>query len=125
MGTVFTALVTSNPENGVAMAFTAVVLGGIFQIVFGLLRLGKYITLMPYTVISGFISGIGVIIILLELGPLLGYPPSPNIVASVQSLPEFIQNANLATLIMDDLTLAIVFGAPPSMKRLVPALLLA
>jgi SulP family sulfate permease len=35
MGTVFTSLVASNPENGVAMAFTVVTLGGMCQILFG------------------------------------------------------------------------------------------
>ncbi|MDY7023005.1 MAG: SulP family inorganic anion transporter, partial [Cyanobacteriota bacterium] len=61
MATVFTAVLAENPENGLAMAFTIVMLGGVFQIVLGLLHLGKYITLIPYTVISGFMSGIGVI----------------------------------------------------------------
>ncbi len=42
-------------------------LAGIFQILFRVIRLGKYITLMPYTVISGFMSGVGVIIVLLQL----------------------------------------------------------
>ena len=125
MGTVFTALVTNNPENGVAMAFTVVALGGLFQILFGILRLGKYITLMPYTVISGFMSGIGVIIIILELGPLLGYPSSANVVASLQNLPTFLQNINWAALGIGGLTLAVVFGTPKQFKRLIPAPLLA
>ena len=125
MGTVFTALIANNPENGVAMAFTVVLLGGLFQIVFGLLRLGKFITLMPYTVISGFMSGIGVIIILLEIGPLFGHPASADVVASLQDIPMFIREAKPAALGIGLLTLAIVFGAPPRLNRLVPAPLLA
>ena len=50
----------------------AIILGGVFQILFGLLKLGKYITLVPYSVVSGFMSGIGFIIIITELGNLLG-----------------------------------------------------
>lgn len=50
----------ASPEQGLAMAFTVVMLAGIFQILFGIFRLGKYITLMPYSVISGFMSGIGI-----------------------------------------------------------------
>ena len=73
MTVVFTAvianLIASNPENGMAMAFTVVVMAGFFQITFGLMRLGKYVTLMPYPVVSGFMSGIGVILIILQIEP--------------------------------------------------------
>ncbi|MGB3201443.1 MAG: SulP family inorganic anion transporter, partial [Nodosilinea sp.] len=69
MTVVFTAviaqLIAANPENGMAMAFTVVMLAGLFQIIFGVLKLGRYVTLMPYPVISGFMSGIGVILIVL------------------------------------------------------------
>ena len=78
MTVIFTAvivkLVASDPENGMAMAFTVVVMAGMFQILFGALRLGKYVTLMPYGVVSGFMSGIGIILIILQIGPLLGQP---------------------------------------------------
>ncbi len=42
------------------------------QIFFGIFKLGKYITLMPYSVISGFMSGIGVILIILQIAPFVG-----------------------------------------------------
>ena len=60
-------MVARDPENGLAMAFTVVMLAGLFQILFGIFKLGKYITLMPYSVISGFMSGIGVILIILQI----------------------------------------------------------
>ena len=53
------------------LVMAAVVIGGLLQILFGILKLGKYITLVPYSVVSGFMSGIGVIIIALQIGPLL------------------------------------------------------
>ena len=59
-------------ETGLAMAFTVVIMAGIFQIILGVLKLGKYVTLMPYNVVSGFMSGIGLILIVLQLGPMLG-----------------------------------------------------
>ncbi|MEO1341978.1 MAG: SulP family inorganic anion transporter, partial [Cyanobacteria bacterium J06635_13] len=64
IATVFGELGKLNGDNGLALVFTVVMLAGVFQILFGIMRLGKYITLMPYTVISGFMSGIGLIIIL-------------------------------------------------------------
>lgn len=48
---------------------------GIVQIIFGLLKIGKYIKYIPYPVVSGFMSGIGVIIIVTQLFPVLGYNP--------------------------------------------------
>lgn len=125
MATVFTAIISKNPENGLAIAFTVVMLGGVFQIVLGLLRLGKYITLIPYTVISGFMSGVGVIIILIEIGPLLGHPPSASVVDSLQNLPEQITNLNPIATGLGLLTLAIVFLSPPKLNRLLPSPLIA
>src|SRR5210317_131572 len=73
MTAVIASFIASNPENGMAMAFTVVILAGCFQILFGVLKLGQYVTLMPYTVISGFMTGIGIILIVLQSGPLLGH----------------------------------------------------
>ncbi len=125
MASVFTAMVATNPENGPAMAFTVVMLGGLFQILFGVLRLGKYITLMPYTVISGFMSGIGAIIIILQIGPLLGQKGAGSVVDSLLSLPTFLANVNVPALGLGILTLAIVFLWPRKLNSYIPSPLLA
>ena len=125
MGSTFTLLVARNPENGLAMAFTVVMLGGIFQIVLGILRLGKYITLMPYTVISGFMSGIGVIIVIIEIGPLLGHEGSAGVVKSLLQIPTFLSDVNPIAAGLGILTLVIVFAAPPRLNRILPAPLIA
>ncbi|MEL7334411.1 MAG: SulP family inorganic anion transporter, partial [Cyanobacteria bacterium J06560_2] len=125
MATVFTGLIAKYPDNGLEMAFTVVMLGGLFQIVFGLLRLGEYITLMPYTVISGFMSGIGVIIFVLQLAPLMGLPGSANVVASIQNLPDVVMNIHPVALGLGLLTLLIVFGMPAKWNRILPAPLVA
>ncbi|GAB4534676.1 MAG: SulP family inorganic anion transporter [Pleurocapsa sp.] len=125
IATVFSGLAASNSENGFALVFTVIMLGGIFQIIFGVMGLGKYITLMPYTVISGFMSGVGVIIIVLQVGPFLGHPASANVVESISKYPYFFSNANWAAAGLGILTLAIVFGSPPSLTRLIPSPLLA
>ncbi|MEO1620696.1 MAG: SulP family inorganic anion transporter [Cyanobacteria bacterium J06632_3] len=125
MATVFTGLIAKYPDNGVELAFTVVMLGGLFQIGFGLLRLGEYITLMPYTVISGFMSGIGVIIFTLQFAPLFGQEGSANVVDSIQSLPSVVSDPNWGALSLGLLTLAIVFGMPARMNRILPAPLVA
>ncbi len=125
VATVFSGVAAKAPETGVAIAFTVIMLGGIFQILFGVMQLGKYITLMPYTVISGFMSGIGAIIILLQIGPFLGHPASANVIKSVSKIPYFFSHANLAAAGLGILTLAIVFGSPAKLNRLIPSPLLA
>lgn len=124
IATVFTSF-SSDSENGIAIAFTVIMLGGVFQILFGVMRLGKYITLMPYTVISGFMSGIGVIIILLQIGPFLGHPASANVVESISKFPDFFANANPAATGLGILTLIIVFATPAKLARFIPSPLLA
>ncbi len=125
MAAVFTSVAGDNSETGLALAFTVVMLGGIFQILFGILQLGKYITLIPYTVVSGFMSGIGIIIILLQIGPFFGHQASANVIAAVQNIPRFISQANPAATILGVITLIIVFGLPTRLNRIIPSPLLA
>jgi SulP family sulfate permease len=113
MASVFATLIARNPDSGLALAFTVVVLGGLLQMAMGALRLGKYITLIPYTVISGFMSGVGVIIILLQIGPLLGHGSAGGVVNALQQIPTWITTLNPAAAILGGLTLAIVFVVPP------------
>ena len=125
MATVFTKLMADNPDTGMAMAFTAVMLSGIFQILFGVLRLGKFITLMPYTVISGFMSGIGVIIVILQIGPLLGHPAQSSVVEGLRHIPEALGNPHPVAAGLGILTLTIVFGWSHQLARIVPSPLVA
>lgn len=126
MTAVVASMVARNPENGLAMAFTVVMLAGIFQIIFGIFKLGKYITLMPYSVISGFMSGIGVILIILQLAPFVGQPaPKGGVLATVQNLPQLLSNINPAEAMLGALTLAIIFLMPSKLKRIVPPQLVA
>ena len=130
MTVVFTAviakLIASDPVNGMAMAFTVVVMAGLFQILFGLMKLGKYVTLMPYTVVSGFMSGIGIILIILQLGPLLGQPsPSGGVIAVIENLPTLISGIETNETILALLTLAILFLIPKKFKQYLPPPLVA
>ncbi len=125
MTAIIANLTASNPENGMAMAFTVVMLGGIFQILLGSLRLGKYITLMPYTVISGFMSGIGIILIILQLAPILGHESAGGVIGTLRSLPEFFATIKPAETALGLLAIAIIFLMPSKLGRIVPPQLLA
>ncbi|MCE0555850.1 SulP family inorganic anion transporter [Motilimonas sp. 1_MG-2023] len=126
MTAVLTAMVAKYPEAGVAMSFTVVMMAGLFQIILGSLKMGKYITLMPYSVISGFMSGIGVILIILQLSPLMGHAaPSGGVSGTLMSLPETISNLHFNELFLGGLTLAILFLMPKAYRKYVPAQLVA
>ncbi len=113
------------PEQGLILAFSTVFLGGILQILFGLMRIGKYIIMVPYPVISGFMTGIGVIIILLELAPLLGFDSAANIIDGLAALPAQVQNANIHALMTGALSLGVVFLWRGRLNRIIPSPLLA
>lgn len=125
MAATLTSLTARHPETGLAIAFMVVMIGGIFQILLGVLRLGKYITLMPYTVISGFMSGIGIIIILLEIGPLLGHEGVADVVDALLKIPTFLGDIDPVAAGLGLLTLVIVFTAPARLNRVLPAPLIA
>jgi sulfate permease, SulP family len=125
MTSITATLMARHPETGLAMAFTVVMLGGLWQILFGFIRLGQYITLMPYPVISGFMSGIGGIIILLQLPLLLGHAAAGGVIATLQQLPADLSHPNPIAMALGLLTLTIVWLMPRRLSRIVPAPLIA
>lgn len=116
----------SDPENGLAMAFTVVMLAGVFQIGFGLLKLGRYITMLPYNVISGFMTGIGVILIFMQTAPFLGQEtPEGGVIVVIRNLPNLIANLSPWETGLGVLTLVILFLYPSNLKKIVPPQLVA
>ena len=88
---VIAGIVASN-NGDVARALPAILavflLAGIIQIGLGVLGLGKYIRYIPYPVVSGFMTAIGVIIILTQLLPAVGYYPKEDMAYVEQFKPE-------------------------------------
>ena len=108
------------------LVYTTVVLGGVGLIVLGALGVGRYISLMPYPVISGFMSGIGAIIIILQIGPLLGHAAKPGgVMPNVMGITEFVTEPVFQAVILAAIALVIVYFTPPSVGRIVPPPLLA
>lgn len=107
------------------LVFTAVVLAGLLQVAFGVLGVGQYIRLVPYPVISGFMSGIGAIIIILQLGRLLGHEPPGGTIPALQYLPHALSDINFLTLAMGVGTLVIAYKWPAKLGKYVPGALAA
>ncbi|WP_321490861.1 SulP family inorganic anion transporter [uncultured Hyphomonas sp.] len=108
------------------LVFAAVVLAGVLQIGFGVLKFGQYVKLVPYPVISGFMSGIGVIIIALQLSRLFGHEPDGGgTIPAFTAVPGAVMDPNLIAVGIAVMTLIIVFTWPKKFAAYVPGPLAA
>ena len=106
------------------LVMAAVVIGGLMEALLGVLRLGRFITLVPYSVVSGFMSGIGFIILILQLGPFVGITTRGGVVANLTALVES-PNPNPAAVSIGIMTMAVVFLTPTRVRQWIPSPLLA
>ena len=106
------------------LVMAAVVIGGLMEALLGVLRLGRFITLVPYSVVSGFMSGIGFIILILQLGPFVGITTRGGVVANLTTLVES-PNPNPAAVSIGIMTMAVVFLTPTRVRQWIPSPLLA
>ena len=98
---------------------------GIFQILFGVLKIGKYVRYIPYPVLSGFMSGIGVIIIIQQIYPLIGCKSPVLIVDMITQLPERVADGiSITALLLGLGTIAIIYLFPLITKK-IPSTLVA
>jgi len=116
------ASLSGNP----ALVFAAVVLAGLMQIAFGVFKLGDYIRLVPYPVISGFMSGIGCIIIALQMARLFGHEPEGGgTIPALTAIPAAIMDPNFGALTVGVITLLTIFFWPKSIGKYLPGALAA
>lgn len=102
----------ANGQPDLAFAFGIVFLSGLIMITLALLKVGRFIYLTPYSVISGFMCGIGAIVIIIELNPFLGLPTLPSVRQALLAIPASIANAKLDALLISSLTLGIILIWP-------------
>ncbi|MEP2669879.1 MAG: SulP family inorganic anion transporter [Cyclobacteriaceae bacterium] len=111
-------------EIGLAMVFLTFFAAGLLQIVFGLTQVGKLVQFIPYPVVSGFMSGIGLIIIFLQLFPLVGHSSPNKIVDVFVNIMTPLQNMNWAAFMLGLLTIGIIYLFP-RFTKVVPSTLVA
>ena len=104
-----------------AKALAIVVLAGVVQILLGSLKLGSYVAYTPYPVVSGFTSGVGLIIIVVQLLPLLGSEVAlGGVTASISALPDAIGNLGVGALTLGVLTIFVCLFWPQRLSRVLP-----
>jgi SulP family sulfate permease len=111
-------------ESGLWFVLLVFLMAGFFQVLFGIFRLGQYIRYIPYPVISGFMSGIGLIILALQVFPAMGLASPQTVIGVFSGLGEGLKEMNLTALLLTIGTLAIIYLLPLVSKKL-PATLTA
>ena len=111
-------------EAGAGFIVCVFVLAGLAQIVFGVCQLGAYIKYIPYPVVSGFMSGIGGIIILLQIFPFFGQTSPKNVIDVLTHISDVMSLINWEAVIISSSTVAIIYLFPRFTKA-VPSTLVA
>jgi SulP family sulfate permease len=96
--------------------------GGALQIVFGLINIAGYIKYFPYPVISGFMSGVGLIIIILQIAPFVGLDSAKSTLKVMADLPRIVTEFNWQALALGGMTVVIYYLFPKITKAIPSAL---
>jgi len=109
-------------ERALGIVVLTFLLGGVFQILFGFLNIARYIKFFPYPVISGFMSGVGLIIVLLQIYPFAGVSPPATTLGVITEIPRLFAELNWAALGLGALTVLIYYLFPRVTKTIPSAL---
>lgn len=116
--------ITGSLQAAMPIIVATFLLGGIFQIVFGFLNIAGYVKYFPYPVVSGFMSGVGLIIIILQLFPFAGLSSAKSTWLVLQDLPRLFTDFNVNALLLGLLTV-IIYYVFPYISKAIPSALVA
>ncbi|HUS52938.1 MAG TPA: SulP family inorganic anion transporter [Thermohalobaculum sp.] len=119
--TVVMAAIVAQYADNLTEAFAIVALGGSFQVIFGLMRVGRFVSYTPYSVVSGFMSGIGVIIIVIQTLPFFGLATAPGgPLGTMRIWPQIPAGLNWQALAIAMASLATMIAWPKRLAAMVP-----
>ena len=121
--TVVTATILAGHLKHPELVFAAVVIAGFLQIIFGLIKTGQFIRYVPYPVISGFMSGIGIIITTIQIGPLFGLKGYGDVEEAIIHYSDIFTQFNLHATLIGFLAIFIVYLFPFMTKKIPPPLI--
>ena len=123
------AVIVTTHASSLAEAFTIAIMAGLIQVLLGVLRIGRFVAYTPYSVISGFMSGIGIIIITLQVLPFIGEPAaSGGPLAAATTWPNamsHLDNVNFSAIAIAGATLIVGILWPSRLRRFLPPTLAA
>jgi SulP family sulfate permease len=110
-------------EVNLSSVFAVFLLAGGLQAAFGIARLGRYVRFLPYPVISGLMTGIGIIIIIQQIFPVAGLDsPSSNPVVILRSLGALQHGVHPGAVLLAAATVALAFLLPRLVSVVPPSL---
>ena len=124
--TVTTAVVVAEYTDNLAAALTTAMLAGLILVGFGVLRLGRYMSYIPYSLLSSFFTALGILIMVTQTLPALGAPQAGGgVMDSVRAWPEAVANVNLHALAVVGISLGVAASWPRRLARFAPAQFMA
>ncbi|MFT4669370.1 MAG: SulP family sulfate permease, partial [Ulvibacter sp.] len=114
--------ITGSLEAAMGIILLSFLLGGVLQIIFGLINIAGYVKYFPYSVVSGFMSGVGLIIVILQLFPFVGLSSAKSTFAVLQDFPRLFTELNIYSLALGILTVLIYYLFPLITKAIPSAL---
>ena len=108
-----------SPANAVVVLMLVGLLAGMLELIYGALGGGRFIKYIPYPVVSGYLSGVGALIILSQFPKLLGLPKEISVLSGMLT-PSLWQGPGI---LVGVITIAVMVAAP-RLVRAVPAVIL-
>ena len=118
--TVAVAVIVTSHATTIVEALTIVAMSGCIQVILGLTRIGRYIVYTPQAVISGFMSGIGVIIVLIQLLPFTGASAVGSPFESIRMFLQSITSINLSAVALATISFIIAAAWPRRFSTYLP-----
>ncbi len=122
---IITAIIVTAAAGNLQEVIPILLMAAILQILISLTEIPRMIKYVPYPVISGFLTGIGLIIIILQISPLLGGETYSSTIKALLAYPHLFANINPHTAILGIATLVMLFFTPKIISKYIPVQLLA
>lgn len=119
--TIVIASIMAALNADISSVILVIFMAGILQVILSLTSLPAIVKYVPYPVISGFMNGIGVIIIIMQINPLLGCPVMSNTITSISAFFKNLHIINYDALLIGVITLVIVFAIPKKFNKIIPS----
>jgi SulP family sulfate permease len=116
-GAMAVVMVSLVSKHGVQYLFAAVLLAGLFQVLFGVFRFGKFIRMVPHSVMIGFVNGLAIVIFLAQLGQFK--------VINAAGQFEWLQGTPLYTMLGLVILTMLIIHFLPKLTTVVPSTLAA
>ena len=124
--TVAVSVIVATQVESITEVFAIAIMAGVLQILLGVLKIGRFIAYTPYSVISGFMTGVGVIIIISQTLPFGGMSVvEGGPLGAIRAWPDLLSDIHTHAIVIGAVTLLVSIFWPGRLRRYLPATLAA